>query len=170
LMWNMRSCFQACHAYRLVPAVAMTFVNGVGRQLEAQIQLPAPRNVPVSILLTGSILWPPPLPHRGRNQSAGVGIKRHSLASVRILPARHIEQPRRHAVHPCAPTMPGEILAAAARWQRRSSDANRLCCAVSTKSAGILRQYPRILIPTDSAVRVLPPQPRSRPPRCAGTT
>jgi hypothetical protein len=63
--------------------------------------------------------------------------------------------------------MPGEILAAAARWQRRSSDANRLCCAVSPKSAGILLQYARILIPTDSAVRVLSPQPRSRSHRCA---
>jgi hypothetical protein len=33
--------------------------------------------------------------------------------------------------------VPAEILAAAARWQRRSSDANCLCCAVSAKSAKI---------------------------------
>jgi hypothetical protein len=65
------------------------------------------------------------------------GIIFFAATEVRILPARHIEQPRRHAVHPCAPTMPGEILAAAARWQRRSSDANRLCCAVSAKSVQI---------------------------------
>jgi hypothetical protein len=30
--------------------------------------------------------------------------------------------------------MPSEILAAATRWQRRSSDANRLCCAVSVEA------------------------------------
>ena len=46
--------------------------------------------------------------------------------------------------------------------QRRSSDANFLCRAVSAKSAGIPRQYARILIPTDSPVRVRPPQPRIR--------
>jgi hypothetical protein len=90
------------------------------------------------------------------------GIIFFAATEVRILPARHIEQPRRHAVHPCAPAMPGEILAAAARWQRRSPDANCLCRAVSAKSAGIPRQYARILIPTDSPVRVRPPQPRSR--------
>ena len=89
------------------------------------------------------------------------GIIFFAATEVRILPARHIEQPRRHAVHPCAPAMPGEILAAAARWQRRSPDANCLCRAVSAKSAGIPRQYARILIPTDSAVRVRPPQPTS---------
>src|SRR5580692_10780177 len=47
------------------------------------------------------------------------------------------------------PTMLREILATAARWQRRSSDANRLCCAVLPKSAEFPRQYARILIPTD---------------------
>src|SRR5579864_2625100 len=51
--------------------------------------------------------------------------------------------------------------------QHRSSDANRLCCAVSAKSAEIPRQHGRTSIPTDSAVRVRPPQPRSRSRRCA---
>jgi hypothetical protein len=47
------------------------------------------------------------------------------------------EQRRRcgapNAVHPTS----AEILAAAAPWQSRSSNANRLCCAVSAKSAEI---------------------------------
>jgi hypothetical protein len=44
---------------------------------------------------------------------------------------------------------------------------NCLYCAVSAKSAEISPKHARILIPTDSAVRVLPPQPRSRSRRCA---
>jgi hypothetical protein len=58
--------------------------------------------------------------------------------------------------------MPGKIVVAAARWQRHSSDANRLCCAISAKSAEIPPAIRADLIPTDSAVRVRPPQPRSR--------
>jgi len=54
-----------------------------------------------------------------------------AATKVRIISAKHIEQLRRHVVQPRAPTMPGEILAIAARWQRRSSNANRLCCAIS---------------------------------------
>jgi hypothetical protein len=57
------------------------------------------------------------------------GIIFFAATKVRILPARHIEQP---AVMPfsLARTMPAEILVAAARGPRRSSNANRLCCAI----------------------------------------
>jgi hypothetical protein len=87
--------------------------------------------------------------------------------SCSICPSRHIRRPANDAVRipalnsrpPCCspfapPTMPSEILAAAARWQRRSSNANRLCCTFSPNRQKFARQYARILIPTDSAVRV----------------
>jgi hypothetical protein len=56
----------------------------------------------------------------------------------------------------------GHVPSLEANFTRRSSKANRLCCAISAKAAEIPPQHRRILIPTDSAVRVRPPQPRSR--------
>src|SRR5215216_614351 len=59
-------------------------------------------------------------------------------SGVRIRPASHTEQPRRDAVRPSAPPTPAEILAAAAYSPRRSSNANSLCGAVSTKSSKVM--------------------------------
>jgi hypothetical protein len=61
-----------------------------------------------------------------------------AATEVRILPARHIEQPRRIPFSLPRHATPAEILVAAARWQRRTSDGNRLCCAISVKLAEIL--------------------------------
>src|SRR5215208_7779824 len=59
-------------------------------------------------------------------------------SGVRIRPASHTEQPRRDAVRPSAQPTPAEILAAAAYSPRRSSNANSLCGAVSTKSSKVM--------------------------------
>jgi hypothetical protein len=70
-----------------------------------------------------------------RQMAPGDGLFSSRLPKFESYQPGILNSPCRHAVHTCAPTMPGKILAAAARWQRRSSNANRLCCAISAKSA-----------------------------------
>jgi hypothetical protein len=76
-----------------------------------------------------------------RSMHAQRGIIFFAATEVRILPASHIEHPRRHAFHPCLPQCHTKILATAARWQCRSSDAN--CDAGFALPCGLIMSVSR---------------------------
>jgi hypothetical protein len=71
--------------------------------------------------------------HARSQNDARCGIICLAAIKVRILPARHIEQPGRHAVQPCALQCQAKSLP----HLHVGDTANRLCHAISGKSAEI---------------------------------
>jgi hypothetical protein len=107
----------------------------------------------------------PPCVLRSSDKSSAKWARRRIIffaaTKVRIISAKRIEQPRSHLLAQCQPkSLPQlDVGNAAARTRTVSAAPFR------PNRQKFARQNGRILIPTDSAVRVLPPQPRSRSPR-----
>ena len=155
----MQCTFNTGAITRLIMSIeAELITNGAPQQYKVQADMRCPAH----------------RPHR--ETYARRGLIFFAATKVRILPARHVEQPRRHACSAFCPQCPAEILTAAARSPRRSSKANRLCCAISAKAAEIPPATPADFdhngflssSPTTPATQSVSPMCRQAPNLCHG--